>query len=955
MKKILFVILAIGCLSQIFGCGPNGLSSTDNTLNGQWVAEKLNAQGDRILITFAPVGGSSNQASNSYGYTDYSGVLQGGGSGATDAQRNVSMIAIRPAGDTYNVDSGSYTIDGNKLSFNMSQITDFSAPFTVSSPTKDKPGQLTIGTDVYFKVNGTPSAPQLGGQIQVSQAASDESVGVGALTVQSSGTPSAPHGQGQLAVKGEVFVPGDVIMVPDGTGDSSQAGLSIESGSAPSAPSGSSYRVLKLSLNSEGDKSQAALSVDSAPPSASGVNLSAAKQSPKSLNDAVTHLIKQHDDLVALTEDTILNHCPAHFKCGHNYILKVDSLSAPNDPHFSNQWGLDAIRVTDAWGLVGATPAKQVVVAVIDTGIVNHPDLAGRVLMSSGYDFVHDKIDGIPDLDLDTTNGPDNDPTDPGDQNTKLGLPGGSSWHGTHIAGIIAASIDNSTGIAGIATNVKILPVRAMGFQGNGTLDDVAQAIRYAAKLKNIADCGPSSFTENDSGPTGGTYSINTASAAWTSCDPSANPRPKADIINLSLGAPMNPADPGAQTLNEAINDAWNAGVLVVASAGNDKKGPGWCIDPTSKAWVSNSSCNFYPAANPHVVAVDAVNPNLTFASAYSNFGGTSDDHTQVRIAAPGGSSASGILSTVNQAVNGGYAELVGTSQAAGFVSGVAALVWSEHPAWTGTAGTDKVKEALRTSAIDLGTPGWDVNFGWGLLNACGAVVKGRQIDGVAVSGTSSLTVSSKDISFGPIGTTDTIIIGSGCGGAPVAFTATKSSNSAWLKPTLSTGTTPATLKLDVDRTSLAQGDYTATVSLASSAGNQTINVTMKVGPTSSTSGADDLTNLRKQIESFLSGGGNTGFDNTVDIGEVIILLIDSSTGKAKYYTKTDMTANYNFQFGGISSGSYYILAGVDQNLDGNICVSGESEPCFSYPNLANPQVFTIDTNTHQTDIALVY
>lgn len=159
-------------------------------------------------------------------------------------------------------------------------------------------------------------------------------------------------------------------------------------------------------------------------------------------------------------------------------------LLVPNDPQYTNQWhykGTYGIDAPAAWDII--TGSTDIVVAVIDTGICNHADLAGRYL--PGYDFVSDVLvanDG---------GGRDGDASDPGDWITAAEDGSGyfagcgasdSSWHGTHVAGTIGAASNNNFGVAGINWVSKILPVRVLGKCGGNT-SDIIDGMRWAAGL----------------------------------------------------------------------------------------------------------------------------------------------------------------------------------------------------------------------------------------------------------------------------------------------------------------------------------------------------------------------------------------------------------------------------------------------------------------------------------------
>ncbi|MCC4594841.1 S8 family serine peptidase [Xanthomonas campestris pv. phormiicola] len=289
----------------------------------------------------------------------------------------------------------------------------------------------------------------------------------------------------------------------------------------------------------------------------------------------------------------------------------------PNDPSLSNQWAFGTttagINVRPAWDQATGT---GVVVAVIDTGITSHPDLNANVL--PGYDFISvaaDARDG---------DGRDSNPADEGDwaaaNECYSGSPASnSSWHGTHVAGTIAAVTNNSTGVAGTAFNAKILPVRVLGKCG-GYTSDIADAITWAS---------------------GGTVS-----------GVPANTTP-AEVINMSLGG----SGTCSTTYQNAINGAVGRGTTVVVAAGN------------SSANVSTS----VPANCANVIAVAATTSSRAKAS-YSNYG------TGIDISAPGSSILSTLNDGTTTPGNASYASYNGTSMATPHVAGVVALMQSVAP-----------------------------------------------------------------------------------------------------------------------------------------------------------------------------------------------------------------------------------------------------------------------------------
>jgi len=287
------------------------------------------------------------------------------------------------------------------------------------------------------------------------------------------------------------------------------------------------------------------------------------------------------------------------------------STSSINDPRVPEQWGWFRTHCNEAYetGFHGS----GVIVAVLDTGVdTGHPDLKDNLI--EGYNFV-DRNNNVTDLD----------------------------GHGTIVAGIIAAIANNSIGIAGVAPEVKIMPLKVLTSK-SGNWIDLDLAILYA---------------------------VNNG----------------AKVITMSLGGQTSLLTNIAT--ENAIKYAYQQGCVLVAAAGND-----------------NSSEPFYPAAYDEVIAVSAIDQNDKKAQ-FSNFG------SYIDLCAPGVY----ILSTMT---NGTYAYGSGTSFAAPFVAGVAALLLSKHPDLT----PQEVAETLFSQAEDLGEKGWDEYYGWGLVNASSAVIE---------------------------------------------------------------------------------------------------------------------------------------------------------------------------------------------------------------------------------------
>lgn len=284
------------------------------------------------------------------------------------------------------------------------------------------------------------------------------------------------------------------------------------------------------------------------------------------------------------------------------YVTLTTDYSAPTvNPTPSLQLGLSTSRAVKR--------SSAVIVAVLDTGTeATHPALSGH--LTAGFNAI-------------TPTTPPDDLAD-GSQNQARG-------HGTMVAGVIAQ----------LAPEAKIMPVRVLNADGNGTVFDVVRGLRWAVAHG-------------------------------------------ASVVNLSLGTTTS-----SRTLQSAIQDARKAGVVIVASAGNAGK-----------------EQKDYPAAYSDAIAVAAVDGSDQ-KSSFSNYGG------HVSLAAPG----NGIRSTY---IGGTFATWSGTSFAAPFVSGAAALVRAANP----NLQADKVTDALLKSArvVDSVNPGYAGRIGKGILNIPGAL-----------------------------------------------------------------------------------------------------------------------------------------------------------------------------------------------------------------------------------------
>ncbi|MBZ0165624.1 MAG: S8 family peptidase, partial [Candidatus Omnitrophica bacterium] len=330
-----------------------------------------------------------------------------------------------------------------------------------------------------------------------------------------------------------------------------------------------------------------------------------------------------------------------------NYLVHLHY--TPNDEFFSYQWNLDnpgsgGINMKSAWNVSKGSP--NVVVAIVDTGIAYEdftdvinslrseeyylaPELA-QTSFAPGYDFV------------------DND-DHPNDDN----------GHGTHVAGTVAQSTNNFSGVAGVAFQTTLMPVKVINDNGYGSSFDVADGIIWAA----------------DHG---------------------------AQIINLSLGSRFS-----STTIRNACQYATEQGVTLVCSSGND----------------SRSELGYPARYDDYCIAVGATRYDETrsYYSNFGEGLDLVAPGGDLTVDQNGDGIVDGILQQTfidGDRANFNYYLFQGTSMSAPHVSGVAALLIAAGVATTPA----EIRAALQNTARDLGAPGWDAETGWGLLDAQAAL-----------------------------------------------------------------------------------------------------------------------------------------------------------------------------------------------------------------------------------------
>lgn len=293
-------------------------------------------------------------------------------------------------------------------------------------------------------------------------------------------------------------------------------------------------------------------------------------------------------------------------------------LWVPDDYYYSSrQWNLRKINMEPAWDITRGS--QSIRVAVIDTGFNStQPDRPKNVVAP------YDECTGSNNL------------TD-------------EDGHGTHVSGIIAANTGNDKGIAGVAPEISLMPIK-VECSGSIYVSTEIAAMQYAV----------------DNG---------------------------ARVLSISLGG-----DAWVNSERDAVNYALSRGAMVVAAAGNE---------------YLNGNTPSYPAGYPGVIAVGATG-NDDMRASYSNV------QPYVTVAAPGGAGGSSSGWIVSTYLTSTYALMMGTSQATPHVAGLAGLIWSVNPALTNL----QVASIITTTAVDLGSPGKDDEYGWGRIDAYTALAR---------------------------------------------------------------------------------------------------------------------------------------------------------------------------------------------------------------------------------------
>ena len=558
----------------------------------------------------------------------------------------------------------------------------------------------------------------------------------------------------------------------------------------------------------------------------------------------------------------------------------IGPLPANDREYLRQRWHYEQISLPLAMSTLTnllPAPTRRPIVAVVDTGIViNHPDLAANLV--GGYDFVKNAaVSGDGD-------GIDANPDDSSRASTN------PSFHGTHVAGTVAAIGNNTIGGIGVAPMALIMPLRALGEGGSGTFYDILQAMNFAARLPN------------DSGTL---------------------PPVRADVLNLSLGG-SGACDPQIVAIIDRIRAQ---GTIVVAATGNDS-------ETNSVVPVGN------PANCSGVIAVGATNALRTRAF-YSNGG------PEISLVAPGGDTSQSttgtgnpdsIHSTIAAFQNGvrvpSYGGLMGTSMATPHAAGIFALMRWANPNITEA----QVQSLLAAGSLteDLGAPGRDNLYGMGLISAKKAVDAAIASLGAPGGGGTAppalpqvgrVEPSPANISFGTTRTEVEFVLRRVGASSETVTSVVSGTNGITVIP--KAGSVDAnrlgTYIVIADRSIVFSGAGVSTASFGQ------INVTMSTGR---------VVALPVDIANRISAS------STGSYGPIYVLIVDADDTDLRAVAQAvvrepvsgvysySVLVNNSFLKPSKAPSRFIVFAGADTDNDNSICNRGEA--CGAFPVLGN-------------------
>ena len=539
---------------------------------------------------------------------------------------------------------------------------------------------------------------------------------------------------------------------------------------------------------------------------------------------------------------------------------RIYPLLEPDDELYEAQWHYQNLNLPEAWDTT--TGSDDVVVAVVDTGYLDHPDLIDRLLRRedgsiAGYDMIIDSdFDGDPGIDPDPFDSVYND-------------------HGTHVAGTIGAETNNSDGVAGVTWNTKIMPVRVVAY--GGSLYEMVQGIRYAGGLSN------------DSGQV---------------------PERHAQVINLSLGFNVSPCQPVTQSqfYEETAEELLENGVLLVWAAGNDS-----CDHVDETKQYEDSVVVVATALDNDRAPYSSWGENVMVATPGGAMGEDLD----------GDGNADGVLSTgFDSDREPDYHYKQGTSMAAPHAVGTIALMLAANPDLT----IHDVLRLIRgihpdpeagPVTMDLGEAGRDDVFGHGLFDAHKAVEVSERIAGgtgpieeprLGLHSRAAIIPLARDF-------VEITYYNRGRGGEPLDITGI-TSGVDWLRGRVSeTGI----VTVEADRTGHIPGQSATVVAVHSNGGTKSAVVNLLVSDPSETG---DIGFLYIDLEEVLpDGSAGSIYQETLDTtdGEVSFSFLDIPLGTYKLFAGTDRDGDGKFCDPGELCAIY-----PDQRHPGELKVNGD-------------------------------